>query len=254
MSGTPRRIASGGVARYWVLALLAAAVFGLILYSVYGTRQRTPLRIGQASPQTFIAPVDTQVVDMIATQRERQSARAQIEPVYTSDLQVTTLVLAAITTSGLPAPVVDEVISRYQSPSGVRASELPAFIQEATNLAPPDRQRETRLVLERRLAANSVPNDRLTQVARDAAAAAVAPVMQSLESGQVLVQAGEPLTEDQLRVLDSLGLYSARVEAASQTAWIVVGVVLLTLMLIAPLLFARGMLFDAAPGQREPFH
>lgn len=253
MSGTPRRIAGIGRVRYWVLALLAAAVFGLILYSVYGTRQRTPLRIGQASPQTFIAPIDTQVVDMIATQRERQSARAQIEPVYTSDLQVTTLVLAAITTSGLPAPVVDEVISRYQSPGGVRASELAAFIQEATSLAPPDRQRETRLVLERRLAANSVPNDRLTQVARDAAAAAVAPVMQSLESGQVLVRAGEPLTEDLLRVLDSLGLYSARVEAASQTAWIVVGVVLLTLMLIAPLLFARGMLFEAMSFRKVAF-
>lgn len=242
MSGTPRRLAGPSRGRYWLLALLTATAFGLLLYSVYGTRQRTPLRVGEASPQTFVAPVDTQVVDPIATQRERQAARAQIEPVYTSDLQVTTLVLAAVTASGLPAPVVDAVISRYQAPQGVRAAELQAFIDEVTALAPPDRQRETRLVLDRRLAANSVPNDRLTQVARDAAAAAVPPVMQSLESGQVLVHAGQPLTEDQLRVLDLLGLYSARAEAASQTAWIVVGVLLLTIMLVAPLLVARAQL------------
>lgn len=242
MSGTPRRLAGTPWVRYWALALLAGVALGLILYSVYGTRQRTPLHVGEASPQTFVAPVDTQVVDMIATQRERQSARAQIEPVYTSDLQVTALVLAAITTSGLPAPVVDAVIGRYQSPAGVRASDLPGFIQELTDLAPPDRRRETRLVLDRRLAANSVPNDRLTQVARDAAAAAVAPVMQSLASGQVIVRAGEPLTEDQLRVLDSLGLYSARAEAVSQTAWIVAGIALLTLLLVAPLVVARRTL------------
>lgn len=242
MSGTPRRLAGSSGGRYWLLALLAAVALGLVLYSVHGTRQRTPLRVGQPSPQTFVAPVDTQVVDPISTQRERQAARAQIEPVYTSDLQVTTLVLAAITSSGLPAPVIDAVLTRYQSPQGVRASELEAFIESATALAPADRQRETRLVLERRLAANSVPNDRLTQVARDAAAAAIAPVMQSLQSGQVIVEAGQPLTEDQLRVLDLLGLYSARAEAASQTAWIVVGVVLLTLMLVAPLVFARATL------------
>ncbi len=222
-----------------MLTLLAAVAFGVLLYSVYGTRQRTPLRVGQASPQTFVAPVDTQVVDMIATQRDRQSARAQIEPVYTSDSQVTALVLAAITSSGLPTHVVDEVISRYRAPGGVRARELPGLVEQLVALAPPDRQRETRLVLDRRLAANSVPNDRLTQVARDAATAAVAPVMQSLESGQVIVQAGDPLTEDQLRVLDSLGLYSARVEAANQTVWIVVGVALLTLMLLTPLIVAR---------------
>jgi len=236
-----------------VLALLAAAAFALILYSVYGTRQRTPLRVGQASPQEFVAPVDTQVVDMIATQRERQSARAQIEPVYTSDPQVTALVLAAITSSGLPTQVVDEVIRHYRAAGGVRASELPGLVDRLVALAPPERQREVRLVLDKRLVANSVPNDRLTQVARDAAAAAVAPVMQSLEAGQVIVRAGDPLTEDQLRVLDSLGLYSARTEAATQTAWIVVGVALLSLLLLTPLVVARVELSRAMTFRKIAF-
>src|SRR5690606_29763427 len=122
------------------------------------------------------------------------------------------------------------------------ASEIPTLIEEMVALAPLDRQRETRLVLERRLLATSMPNDRLTQAAREAAFNAVSPVLQSLEAGQVIVEEGEPLSEDQLRVLDSLGLYSARAEAISQTAWIVAGVVILTLLLVAPLALMRRAL------------
>ena len=44
-------------------ALLALACLAALLYSVHGTRQRSPLRLGQPSPQTFTAPVDTQVID-----------------------------------------------------------------------------------------------------------------------------------------------------------------------------------------------
>src|SRR5690606_9921127 len=120
--------------------------------------------------------------------------------------------------------------------------DVEALIDEVALLAPPDRQREARLVLERRLVATSVPNDRLTQAARDAAAAAVPAVMQSLEAGQVIVSAGDPLTEDVLRVLDSLGLYSARAAVVSQTTWIVVGVSLLALLLAAPLVLMRQKL------------
>lgn len=232
----PNRPATG---RFWVLVLLTAIGLGLLIYSVYGTRQRTPLRVGQPSPQTFVAPVATQVEDRIATQRERLAAREQIETVYSSDPQMTALVSASVTSSGLPPVVVDEVISRYREPAGIRASFIPTLIEEMVALAPPERQRETRLVLERRLLATSVPNDRLTQAARDAAFNAVAPVMQSLEAGQVIIDEGDLLSEDQLRVLDSLGLYSARAEAISQTAWIVVGVAILTLLLVAPLVLLR---------------
>ncbi len=242
MSGTPRRLTKLPLLRFWVMALVAAAILGGLLYSVYGTRQRTPLHVGQASPQTFVAPVNTQVVDRIATQRQRQSAREQIDTVYTNDGELTALVSAAISSSSLPAAVIDDVLHSYQAPSGVRDAALPAVIDRAVELAPPDRQRETRLVLERRLVGTSVPNDRLTQAARDAAAGAIPSVMQSLEAGQVIVEEGRPLSEDALRVLDSLGLYSARVAALSQTAWIVTGVALLTLLLTTPLLLSRRRL------------
>jgi len=226
------------------MGLVALVCLAALLYSVHGTRQRSPLRLGQPSPQTFTAPVDTQVVDWIATQRERQAARAQIETVYTSDQDLKSLVQAAVVSSGLPPDVIDAVISRYQQPSGVRAEDIPELIVSAAALAPEDRQREARLVLERRLVATSVPNDRLTQAAREAAGAAVPAVMQSLEAGQVIVREGQPLDEDVLLVLDSLGLYSARADAATQTAWIVVGCLALALLLTAPLFIARQRLLD----------
>jgi len=230
--------------KYWLLGIVAVLGLAVLLYSVHGTRQRSPLHLGQPSPQTFTAPVDTQVIDWIATQRERQAARAQIETVFTSDPELESLVLAAVGSSGLPPTVVDAVISRYQDPSGVRADAIPDLIASAALLAPEDRQREARLVLERRLVATSVPNDRLTQAARDAAAGAVPSVMQSLEAGQVIVREGEPLDEDVLRVLDSLGLYSAQADAVTQTVWIVIGCLVLALLLASPLFIARQRLMD----------
>src|SRR5690606_22695925 len=117
----------------------------------------------------------------------------------------------------LPPDVIDAVISRYQQPSGVRAEDIPELIVSAAALAPEDRQREARLVLERRLVATSVPNDRLTQAAREAAGAAVPAVMQSLEAGPVIVREGRPLDEDVLLVLDTSS--SSASNTASSSGW-----------------------------------
>ncbi len=228
--------------RLGVLVVLCLAAITALLYSVYGSRQRTALHVGELSPQTFVAPVDTQVIDRIATERERQAARAQIATVYTSDPEVQQLVTGAVTSSGLPSEVIDFVINRYSDPDGVRADGVPQVIDAAVRRAPPDRQREVRLVLERRLVATSVPNERLTEAARDAAAAAVQPAMQQLRAGQVIVREGQRLTEDNLRVLEALGLYSARTAQLKQTAWILLGCLLLALLLDAPLLYARRAL------------
>src|SRR5690606_12370910 len=220
---------------YWLLALAVMLALAALLYSVHGTGQRTPLRLGQPSPETFVAPIDTRVIDLIATQRSRQAARAQIETVYITESGLRNLVLTGVASSGLPEEVIEAVVNRYGEPQGVRIEELPDLIEEAVEISPDDRERETRFVLESLLVATSVPDDRLTQAARDAASAAVEPVMQSLESGQVIVSAGEPLTEDNLRVLDSLGLYSAQAEAVTQTAWIVFGSLIVALLLPSPL-------------------
>ena len=237
MSSTANRAGQAGKRRWW-LVLLAVAVLMPLLYSVYGVRQRTPLRLGEPSPQTFVAPVATQVTDYIATQRLRMAARGQIETVYSSDPALRTLVSTSVGASGLPSAVIDAVLRAYQDPAGIRESELDVLIRDVVQLAPADRQREVRFALERRLIATSVPDDRLTTAARDAAAAAVPPVMQTLESGQVIVEHGTPLTDEVLQVLDSLGLYSARTDALTQTVWIVVGCALLALLLSTPLMLS----------------
>ncbi|MBX3143750.1 MAG: HDIG domain-containing protein [Trueperaceae bacterium] len=237
MSSTANRAGQPGKRRWW-LVLLAVAVLMPLLYSVYGVRQRTPLRLGEPSPQTFVAPVATQVTDYIATQRLRMAARGQIETVYSSDPALRTLVSTSVGASGLPSAVIDAVLRAYQDPAGIRESELDVLIRDVVQLAPADRQREVRFALERRLIATSVPDDRLTTAARDAAAAAVPPVMQTLESGQVIVEHGTPLTDEVLQVLDSLGLYSARTDALTQTVWIVVGCALLALLLSTPLMLS----------------
>jgi len=252
MSSTPdrnRRSRAG----FWLLATALAAVMAVLLYSVYGFRQRTELRLGEPSPQTFVAPVQTEVVDLLATQRQRQAARAQIEPVYTVDTELRDLVIASVAASGLPAESAAVVIDAYQDPAGVRPEQIEEVTEAAVAAAPPERQREVRVVLERRLVATALPDDTLTQAAREAAAQAIRPVMQTLGAGEVIVQEGELLTEDHLRVLDKLGLYSATADAATQTAWIVIGCLVLALLLTAPLVIGREYLLARVTGNQLAF-
>ncbi len=230
--------------RLWVLAAVVAVVVAALVYSVYGERQRTALRVGEVSPQAFVAPVDTQVVDRIATERERQAARLQIEAVFSSDPELQQLVTAAVTSSGLPADVIDSVVRAYRDPNGVRFDEVAQVIAGAVAMAPADRAREARLVLERRLVATSVPNSKLTEAARSAAAAAVQPVLQSLRAGQTIIAVGDRLTEDNLRVLETLGLYSVHSAERQQNLWIGIGSVLLGMLFAVPLLYARHALIE----------
>src|SRR5690606_19620751 len=153
----------------------------------------------------------------------------------------------------LPAESAAVVIDAYQDPAGVRPEQIEEVTEAAVAAAPPERQREVRVVLERRLVATALPDDTLTQAAREAAAQAIRPVMQTLGAGEVIVQEGELLTEDHLRVLDKLGLYSATADAATQTAWIVIGCLVLALLLTAPLVIGREYLLARVTGNQLAF-
>lgn len=225
--------------RVWLLGALSVVALGALIFSVYGGRRGSPLRVGELSPQTFVAPVDTQVIDRLATERERQAAQAQIGTIYTSDPELQDLVTSALTSSNLPTPVIDYVVNAYSQPNGVKQAQIPALIQAAAQQAPADRRRDVTVLLQHYLVATSVPNPKLTEAARQAAASAVQPVMQSLRAGQVIVRAGQPLTEDNLRVLEALGLYSPRAAQLKGTFWVLLGSALLALLLSAPLAYAR---------------
>lgn len=227
-----------------LLALYALSTVGVavLLYSVYGERQDGPLQVGEPSPQTYVAPVDIDVIDRVATERLRQAARAQIEPIYTGDPSLQQLVLSSIAAAGLPELVQEVLLSAYSDPRGVTDEELDELIATAAAVAPEDRQREVRLILERRLLPTSVPNPRLTEAARNAAAAAIQPVMQSLQAGRPILSTGDIVTEDHLRVLQSVGLYSPRYAQLTQAFWIVLGCLALAALLCLPLWFAARRL------------
>jgi cyclic-di-AMP phosphodiesterase PgpH len=229
-------------ARLWLLFALSVAAVTALLFSVYGSRGGSSLTVGETSPQTFVAPVDTQVIDRIATERERQAARQQIGTIYTSDPQLQNLVTSAVTASRLPPGVIDYIVNAYDDPNGVKAAQIPSLVSAAVGRAPAEQQAEVRRLLQHYLVATSVPNAGLTQAAQDAAASAVQPVMQSLRAGQVIVREGQPLTQDNLRVLEALGLYSARTAQLKGTFWILLGSLLVALLLGAPLLYARRIL------------
>jgi putative nucleotidyltransferase with HDIG domain len=223
----------------WSLFAITLVAIAALLYSVYGERQRFSLQVGEPSPQTFVAPVDVQIIDQLATERRRQVARSQIRPVYTADANLQQLVLGSLTTAGLPADVLDYLVAEYQDPEGVTEEELPTVVTEAIALAPADREREVRLTLQRMLVSTSIPNDSLTQAARNAAAAAVSPVLETLSAGQTIVAAGERLAEDQLRALEAVGLYNPRSAAFTQTIWIVLGSLLLGAAFAFPVLWGH---------------
>lgn len=226
----------------WALFGLTLLSIAALVYSVYGERQRFQLAIGETSPQTFVATVDVQIVDQLATERRRQVARAQIDPVYTSDTNLQQLVLSSLATAGLPAAVLDFVVDEYRDPGGVTEEEIGPLLGEAVSLAPPDRQREVQLTLERNLVATSIPNATLTQAARNATSSAVQPVLETVSAGQVIVREGERLAEDQLRALEAVGLYNPRSAAVTQTFWIVLGSLLLGLLFATPMLWSHRRL------------
>jgi cyclic-di-AMP phosphodiesterase PgpH len=213
---------------------LVVGVLAALLYSVYGERRTASLEPGDPSPQAFITPVDLSVPDRIATERERQAAREQVDTLYTVDPTLQQVVLGSFAGIGLPEASLDVLVARYSSPIGVRAEHLPTVIAAAVEAAPPERQREVRVLLERRLVATAAPNERLTEAARAGAAAAVPLRMQTLEAGQVIVREGETLTEEHLRTLEVAGLYSPLADAVASTVVVVLGSVLMALLMAVP--------------------
>lgn len=223
--------------RLLLFFLVAISSLTALIYSVYGFAPGTALRVGQASPRDFIAPVSTPIVDELLTEKRRQEARAQVGIIYTSDPQLQRLVLSAITSANLPADVQDLLVTAYESSRGVDDSEKDRLIEEAVQATPRDRQREVKLLLERRLISTAIPDEESTQAVRAAAAAKVVPITQMLEAGQVIVKEGVPLSVEQLDILAKLGLYNANDDASGQRIRIMLSSAIIALLLSFPLAF-----------------
>jgi putative nucleotidyltransferase with HDIG domain len=215
--------------KLWLLGLYLFSSLYLagLIYSVYGQGQRELLTEGQFSLSTYTSPIDVLVIDEIATEQERQAARAQISQVFTIDTKIMELVKEAILASDLPSDSFDVVFKAYTNSAGIRTGDIPALIEKAVLSGSAEKRHNIRLALNRILLATSTANLELTQAARKAAAAAVTPTMRSLGAGQVIVRAGEQLTDENLRVLEVVGLYSAQSDALNQTLLIVISSIIL---------------------------
>lgn len=220
----------------WTAGLFAATLAGL-LYSVYGLLPAAVLSVGDLSPQTYRAPFDLEVIDPIATERERGVARAQIGTLYSSSAELQRLVLSEVAASDLPAPVQRFVTEVYSRPEGVNEGALPALIQEAAALVSAEARAAVVQTLRSRLLATAEPNARLTEAARNAAAGSVEPVMRVLEGGEVIVRRGDPISDDTLRVLEVAGLYNPRSDRLGQSFTLALVCTALALLLTLPLLF-----------------
>ena len=215
-------------------ALVVVGTLALLVYSVYAERRSALLVIGDPSPQAYVTPVDLLVPDRITTERERQLAREQVPTIYSVDPTLQQVVLGSFAGAGLPEASIDVLALLYGGSAGVRSEQLGAVIDAAVAAAPAERQREVRVLLERRLVATATPNERLTEAARAGAAAAVPMRMQQLDAGQVVVREGETLTDEHLRTLEAAGLYSPQIDALGRTVLVALGSLLLALLLALP--------------------
>ena len=227
----------------WQLAGLGFVVtLALVLFSVYDAPTPRTLVVGEPSPQTFVAPVELQVIDRLATEARRQAARLQVPELTSPDPELRAVVLDAIDAIELPAEVAALVEVRYADPSGVRGDEIDDLIRRAAEVAGPDDGEAVVAALRERLIATAVPDLTLTEAARAATASAVPIVWRALAAGQVVLREGEPVTTDALTTLEAAGLYSPRSEERGRSALIGLGAVLLALIASAPLPFVAARL------------
>ena len=97
-------------------------------------------------------------------------------------------------------------------------------------LSPDERALATELISPL-VVANSSYSESLTQEAQDAASAGVAPVPQTVQQGQVIVDAGHPITALDLETIDALGINASHLDAARLAGWLLLAVLLVGLLL-----------------------
>jgi putative nucleotidyltransferase with HDIG domain len=233
--------------------LAVLLVVGALLYSVYGQRQSIPLSVGEPAPETFVAPSDLRVADPLATERRRQAAREQVPDIFAVDDATEELVLSAIASASLPDEVATWLLGRYREAAGVRPGELPGLIEEAVRLAPADRARDVRLILGQRLMPTASVDAQLTEAARAAAARAVDPVLRTVARGEVIVEAGQAVSEEQLRALQAVGLYDPRTRQLRQAALVIAGALLVAVLLALPAAYAARTLRERVTRRQFTF-
>lgn len=236
----------GRVGPFLVTWIAIAAV----LFSVHGQRQSLSLAVGDPSPSTYRAPADVPVADPVATERRRDAARAQVPIVTGIDDDAQALMLAQLPSAGLPGPTLDVLLAAYRDPAGVRRDAIPDLVDAAVAAAPPDARRDARLRLQQRLVPTARPDVAATEAARDAAAAAVDPVLRTLERDDVIIEAGTIVEEADLRALEAIGAYDPTTRRIRQALWVGLGALVVGGLLALPAAYGARALSERV-GRRQ---
>lgn len=115
-------------------SVLFAAALAAVFFSVFHAPTRSALVVGEPSPETFVAPVDLQVVDRLATELRRQAARAQVPELTSPDPNLKDAVLQRLEALDVPPATLSLLQARYGEPIGVRVD--PARLPELTRACP----------------------------------------------------------------------------------------------------------------------
>ncbi len=234
-----------------VLVGLFTLVLAILLDSSYSSRQQTLLEVGKPSPKLYKLPIDVEVIDQIATERKKQAARIQVKPIYTADPQLQGLVFDAISTWTLEDSIKDTVLEAYEKPEGVFENDLPTLINQASQSSgSPARAKR---ILTRDLLFTAKLDVKATGDAKDAAAKAIAPVMTSLQAGQVIVDEGSILTANHLDILQAVGLYTPRDRSLSRTVLRGLGSFCIALLLSLSLVYSYPYLRSKLSYQQITF-
>ena len=81
------------------------------------------------------------------------------------------------------------------------------------------------------LVPNATYSEALTEAARDAAEAAVAPVSYTIRQGEVIVEAGKQVTPLEIAKLEAFGLTEARLDIARLAGWFLLAALVVVLLL-----------------------
>ena len=180
----------------------------------------------------LLAPVDAAFAAGLAPE-ERRAALAETLPGLSLVARKTLYALAPERWSlvGAEATRVLGLVQR----DALRDAELEAVrrnLGERFSAALTDDERglATELVVPL-LVPNATYSEALTADARDAAAAAVAPVSYPIQQGELIVEAGQQVTPLEIAKLEAFGLTEARLDVARLAGWFLLAVLVVVLLL-----------------------
>jgi putative nucleotidyltransferase with HDIG domain len=181
---------------------------------------------------TLLAPVDAAFAPAV-TAEERQLALSEALPGLTLSSRKTLYALAPERWS-LTGAEATRVLGLVQR-DPLRDAELEAArrnLGERFSAALTDDERglATELVAPL-LAPNATYSETLTSDARDAAAAAIAPVTYTIRQGEVIVDAGKQVTALEIAKLETFGLTEARLDVARLAGWFLLAALVVVLLL-----------------------